>query len=175
MKIFNLKKALEFITEWPFWILFIFFVGGGGLLIFKMANTAVVEASVIPPELEDEIILASRFYNSEDCFAYEGLINGVTGVSSVHQGVIDSNKFNSVVMGLCYPPSDVNYAFSLTLNAPDAPEINPDAEDPHELGPVNTYNWDQGYESKEITEDVLVLVDGVLYNAELTIGIKNVR
>ena len=77
-------------TEWVFWLLYLLFVAGGAIIIFKMANTAVEEVSQIPSDLEDGMILIPRFYNSDYCFAYKGMVDGVY---SIHSRIIDLNKF----------------------------------------------------------------------------------
>ena len=68
MKVLISKKGTEVIDNWLFWIVFTFFVAVAGLIIHNIANAFVEEASKIPPKIEDEMILASRFYNSDECF-----------------------------------------------------------------------------------------------------------
>ena len=70
MKIFNSKKSTEVISDFPFYMLFAIFLGVLTLILVKLGNVSVAEASKIPEDLEDQFTLASRFYNSEECFAY---------------------------------------------------------------------------------------------------------
>ena len=148
-------------SNWPFWIAFTMAVAGVGLAIVKIANVNVEDAAKIPYGVEDELILASRFYNSEDCFAYED------EMERVHMGVIDSSKFEENNMEKCFPRSSVNYAFSLSLEITQPPTFN--------KGPIKTFNWEKGFAEKEIIEDVFVLHDDTKYQGELIIKIKNVQ
>ena len=148
-------------SNWPFWIVFTMAVAGVGLAIVKISNVNVEDAAKIPYGVEDELILASRFYNSEDCFAYED------EMERVHMGVIDSSKFEENNMEKCFPRSSVNYAFSLSLEITQPPTFN--------KGPIKTFNWEKGFAEKEIIEDVFVLHDDTKYQGELIIKIKNVQ
>lgn len=162
MKIFNLKKSLAVIANWGPWMLFIVAVGMVAIIIVKIANVNVADATRIPPELEDEMVLAPRFYNSEGCFAYKDELG------RVHTQVIDPHEFNQESMEKCFPESSVGYAFSLLLSAPDIFTGS--------SGPIHTSNWPGGYPDKEIIEDVYV-VDalGKKYPGRLRIKVKNVR
>ena len=160
MKI-HYKKSQEAMSNWPFWIVFTMAVAGVGLAIVKISNVNVEDAAKIPYGVEDELILASRFYNSEDCFAYED------EMERVHMGVIDSSKFEENNMEKCFPRSSVNYAFSLSLEITQPPTFN--------KGPIKTFNWEKGFAEKEIIEDVFVLHDDTKYQGELIIKIKNVQ
>ena len=148
-------------SNWPFWIAFTMAVAGVGLAIVKIANVNVEDAAKIPYGVEDELILASRFYNSEDCFAYED------EMERVHMGVIDSSKFEENNMEKCFPRSSVNYAFSLSLEITQPHTFN--------KGPIKTFNWEKGFAEKEIIEDVFVLHDDTKYQGKLIIKIKNVQ
>ena len=64
MKIFSFKKGVEVIAYWFYFILFAIAVGGVVIFIVKTANVSIAEASKIPEDIEDELILASRFFNS---------------------------------------------------------------------------------------------------------------
>lgn len=166
MKIFSFKKSTEVIANWIFWIFFAVAVGVVGIIIVKIANVSVEEASRIPPDLEDELILASRFYNSEKCFVYQD------EVGRVHTKVIDASKFIQANMDKCFSESDVKYAYSLLLRIPDLdePPIHT-----FELGPIKTFNYiSGGYIHKEIIEDVFVMYENVKYEGNLRIEIKNV-
>ena len=165
MKI-HYKKSQEAMSNWPFWIAFTMAVAGVGLAIVKIANVNVEDAAKIPYGVEDELILASRFYNSEDCFAYED------EMERVHMGVIDSSKFQENNMETCFSRSNVNYAFSLSLQIPDLGER---PQHTFELGPIKTFNWEKGFAEKEIIEDVFVLHDDTKYQGKLIIKIKNVQ
>jgi hypothetical protein len=173
MKLFYSKKAVKVVSNWPYWIVYGLLVSLVGVAIAEIAKTKVVVASLIPSDLEDEVVLASRFYNSEKCFAYEG---EVENINTVHTRIIDSREFNQRKMNRCFAGlsgiSKVEYAFSLSLTIPD-----PDDESQNilELGPIETFNWGTGdYASEEIIEDVFVMHEGIKYNGKLRIRIKNV-
>jgi len=161
MKIFNFKKAQGVISNWPFWIMFGIAVAVVALILVNIANVNIADVSTVPEGLEDEIVLISRFYNSEDCFAYED------EMERVHMGVIDSSKFEENNMEKCFPRSSVNYAFSLSLEITQPPTFN--------KGPIKTFNWEKGFAEKEIIEDVFVLHDDTKYQGKLIIKIKNVQ
>jgi hypothetical protein len=161
MKIFNFKKAQGVISNWPFWIMFGIAVAVVALILVNIANVNIADVSTVPEGLEDEIVLISRFYNSEDCFAYED------EMERVHMGVIDSSKFEENNMEKCFPRSSVNYAFSLSLEITQPHTFN--------KGPIKTFNWEKGFAEKEIIEDVFVLHDDTKYQGELIIKIKNVQ
>ncbi len=161
MKIFNFKKAQGVISNWPFWIMFGIAVAVVALILVNIANVNIADVSTVPEGLEDEIVLISRFYNSEDCFAYED------EMERVHMGVIDSSKFEENNMEKCFPRSSVNYAFSLSLEITQPLTFN--------KGPIKTFNWEKGFAEKEIIEDVFVLHDDTKYQGELIIKIKNVQ
>ena len=132
MKIFKFKKSTEVIEHWPFWILFSIVISIIGIVLFKLSGVSVEDASKIPEGLEDEIILASRFYNSADCFVY------IDDVNAHHPGVIDRAKFTQNNLNNCFPQSDVSYAFSLLLLKYLPPGI---AGPPEPIGPFKTSNW----------------------------------
>lgn len=160
------KKSQEVISNWPFWIAFTIAVAGVGLAIVAVANVDVEEASKIQPKIEDELVLIPRFYNSEDCFAYQGESEKIIGV---HTRVIDPIKFTEANLdNKCFPVSNVNYAFLLSLEVPEETTLN--------KGPIATFNWVEGIAPKTITEEVFVFDrdEGIKYNAKLVIGIKNV-
>ena len=166
MRIFSFKRGVEVIENWIFWIFFAIAVAVVGMIIVKIANLSIEEASKIPKDMEDEFILASRFYNSENCFAYQD------EVGRVHTRVIDINKFTQEQMGKCFPESGAKYAYSLILSK-SLPQgvFGP----PIPIGPINTYNYPaEGYANKEIVEDVLIFYDSE-YKGELRIRIKNVE
>ena len=163
MKI-HYKKSQEAMSNWPFWIAFTMAVAGVGLAIVKIANVNVEDAAKIPYGVEDELILASRFYNSEDCFAYED------EVGRVYSKSVDVSKFRQDNMEECFSRSRIKYAFSLSLKVfdfSDPPVIS-------ELGPIHTFGWTGERASKVIIEDVLVFQGGIKYKGKLTIAIKNV-
>ena len=101
MKIFSSKKGTDVIENWIFWILFALAVGVVGIIIYNTANANVAEASKIPEDLEDELILASRFYNSKDCFAYQDELG------RVYTKVINSSEFTQKNMDKCFPKGDI--------------------------------------------------------------------
>jgi len=163
MKIF--KKALAEISSWPFRIFFIIAVGITVIVIVKIANLSVSEATKIPIDLEDELILIHRFYNSEDCFAYKDEIG------LVHSKIIDINKFKQETMERCFPESYVKYAFSLLLNVPQLDVLGTS----YNVGPINTFNWVGGIGTKIIIEEVFVVINKKEYDGKLRINIKNVE
>lgn len=173
MKIFYSKKAVEIVTNWIYWIVYGLLVCIVAVAIAEIAKTKVIAASIIPSDLEDEVILASRFYTSEKCFAYKGELEGI---NTVHAGTIDSRKFNQGMLDRCFAGlsgiSKVGYAFSLSLEALDsrlATGFNFDTQ------PVKTFNFGTGdYASQELLNDVFVLHEGVKYNGKMRIRIKNV-
>ena len=167
MKI-HYKKSQEAMSNWPFWIVFTMAVAGVGLAIVKISNVNVEDAAKIPYGVEDELILASRFYNSEDCFAYED------EVGRVYSQSIDVSKFTqeNMDLGLCFSRSRIKYAFSLSLKVIDF--SNPPLVS-SELGPINTFGWTGESASKAIIEDVLVFQGGSKHKGKLTIAVKNVR
>lgn len=166
MKIFNYKKA-SFVDEWGPWIFFIIAVGVVGIIIVKLANVNVSSGTNIPEGLEDELVLAARFYNSEDCFAY------VDDVGRVHPKVIDVNKFTQENMNKCFPQGEVKYAFSLSLSVPRPRTSGPGP--PLVLGPINTFNWWPGFERNVVLEDIFIILDGNKIAGNLKINIKNVK
>ena len=166
MKILNSKKSTEVISNWPFWMIFVVVIGFMIIILVKIGNISVAEASRIPPSLEDEVLLASRFYNSGECFAY------VDESGRVHTNTIELEKFTKENLDICYPPTNVNYAFQLLLEPPAVP-----------VGPVifpakqiQTFNWINGkFEDKRIEEDIAVRVFNNFHTAKLTIKIQNVQ
>ncbi len=167
MKIFNHKKSQGALSNYPFWICFTIAIGIVSLIIVKIANVGVDEASRIPKDVEDKISLIPRFYSSGDCFAY------TDDVGRVHARVIDANEFENVNMGNCFQRSDVRYAFSISLEVPDNSNLN--------VGPKNTFNWEGGPASNPVIEDVIVFdrimvggeLEDKLYQGKLIIGIKD--
>ncbi len=169
MKIFRFKKGVEIIEYWPYWIFFAIATAVVIIILLKIANVSVAEASKIPEDTEDELVLASRFFNSGDCFAYQD------DVGMVHPYVIDEARFTQDAMGKCFQgsgSSNVKYAFSLMLlKYPPPGKIGP----PLPIGPITTFNYiTGGYSQKEITKKVLVFHEGMEYNGEVLIKIKDV-
>ena len=165
MKIFSHKKSQGALSNYPFWICFTIAIGIVSLIIVKIANVGVDEASRIPKDVEDKISLIPRFYSSGDCFAY------TDDVGRVHARVIDANEFENVNMGNCFQRSDVRYAFSISLEVLGV--VN--------KGPINTFNWEGGPASNPVIEDVIVFdrimvggeLEDKLYQGKLIIGIKD--
>ena len=169
MKILRSKKGVEIVEYWPYWIFFAIATAVVIIILVKIANVSVVEASKIPEDTEDEVILASRFFNSGDCFAYKD------DAGRVHPYVIDEDKFTQDIMNKCFQrsdPSNVKYAFSLMLlKYPPAGETG----SPTSIGPITTFNYIAGgYSQKEIINKVLVFHEGVESNGGVLIKIKNV-
>ena len=171
MKIFSFKKGTEVIANWLFWIIFALAVGVVGIIIYSIANANVAEASKIPKDIEDELILPSRFYNSEKCFAYQD------DVGRVYPKVINSSEFTRENMDKCFPKGDiwnkVKYAYLLTLEQPFK-GIGPIWT--FNTLPIKTFNYpEEGYPQKAISEDVFVFYGDKKYNGKLRIKIKNVE
>ena len=159
MKIFSFKKGTEVIANWLFWILFAIAVAVVGVIIANISNISVEEASKIPVGLE-ELILASRFYNSEKCFAYQDEFE------IVHTKSIDKSEFTKEKLDTCFPGDNteqpIKYSFSLRLlPLPD---------------PINTTNWIEGGPViKEIKEDVFIFDNDVKTRGTLIVEIQNVE
>ncbi len=166
MKIFNSKKSTEVVSNWPFWMIFVVAIGFMIIIIVKTGNVSVAEASRIPPSLEDEVLLASRFYNLGECFAY------VDESGRVHSKIIDQEKFTKETLDSCYAPSNANYAFQLVLEPPFV-EIGPKV---FPLSQIQTYNWISGkFENTRIEDNVMVIFNNNNYEGKLTIKIQNVQ
>ncbi len=166
MKIFSFKKSTEIISNWFFFILFAVALGAAVIVIVNVANVSVAEASKIPKGIEEELILISRFYYSENCFAYQD------GVGRVHTGVIDSDKFEQANMDdkcfKCFPENNVRYAYQLSLEQSPSGSFG--------TASIKTSNWEEGsYAAKEMAEDVLVFYEGKKHNGKLRIKIQNVE
>jgi len=165
------KRSTEVMSSWPFWILFVVVIGSISVIIVKIGNVSVAEASAIPEGLEDEIILASRFFNSENCFTYQDELG------RIYPGVFDTEKVTQENMDKCFPPAidsktKVEYAFSLILTVPRPREADPGP--PIVKGPVKTFNFEDRLSEKEITEDVFVMLAGKRYDGILRIKIQDV-
>lgn len=161
MKIFDCKKAAEeILSNVIFLALFAMILGVGTIVLAITCSSCIGQAASMPADLEDQLILIPRFYNSEDCFAYKDRFG------NVHTKTIDLNKFNQENMDICFPQSDVNYAFRLSL---EIPELDVD------IKPVYSSNWIGGITKKKVEENVLVLSEGTKYNGKLNIGIKDVK
>ncbi|MBS3129023.1 hypothetical protein J4410_07825 [Candidatus Woesearchaeota archaeon] len=160
------KKSSSVITDVLFWMAFAVAIGVVTSFILGVCGVNVKDATRIPENLEDEVMLAPRFYNSEKCFAYIGPFN------IVHPKLIDASRFNQDTMDeSCFPESEVSYSFKLRLEQ-DFEGIGPKLS----FGPIKTHNWiDLGYESKRIVEKVLFLHSGAIYNGNLIIDVKNVE
>ena len=177
MKIFKSKKSdigdIGVIAKLPFWGMFVVLLGVMMIILIKLGNVSVTEASEIPEDLEEQFILASRFYNSPDCFAYKD------EVDRVHTKVIDYRKFTKPNLDTCYPSSSTNYAFQLSLEPPTPPGgIGPPVFPPLVL---ETSNWIQGkFEKIEALQDVNVIysrggINFDNYNGKLRIKIQDVQ
>lgn len=162
----NTKKALSAISNMPFLMAFVVAIGVATAFLTWTGYEAVEEASIIPNDLEDIIILIPRFYNSPDCFAY------VDDVGRVHPGIIDPDKFTKDILNeKCFPPSYVNYAFRMSLKEDfeNGPKII-------DFDSIETFNWDQSkLVDKEIAQNVPFFFNDRLYDGILTIKIKDVE
>ena len=166
MRIFNSKKSTEVVSNWPFWMIFVVAIGFMVIIIVKTGNISVAEASRIPPDLEDAVLLPSRFYNSGDCFAY------VDDAGRVHTNTIDLEKFTKANLDICYPPSNAAYAFQLLLEPPAVPM----APVIFSAKQIQTFNWINGkFEDKRIEEGIAVRVFNNFHTTKLTIKIQNAQ
>jgi len=166
MRIFNSKKSTEVVSNWPFWMIFVVAIGFMVIIIIRIGNISVAEASRIPHSLEDEVLLASRFYNLGECFAY------VDESGRVHSKTIDQKKFTKETLDSCYAPSNAIYAFQLVLEPPFV-EIGPPV---FPASQIQTYNWIPGkFENTRIEDNVMVVFNDNNYNGKLTIKIQNVQ
>lgn len=152
------KKGTEIIADLPWFIAFVFILGITSSVFYVVIFQRISEAAEIQEDVE-ELILASRFYSSENCFAYED------EAGKVHDKTIDLSKFNQEQMIKCFPKSNVAYAFSLSLEIPG-----------FDIDPIRTFNWVGTYATKEIIEIVKVM-DGnkEIPSTDLRIKIKNVK
>ena len=166
MRIIASKKSEEAISSWPFFMLFVAAAGAMVLVIVKIGNVNVAEASKIPIELEDEVLLASRFYNLGECFAY------VDDVGRVNTNIIDQKKFTKDNLDQCYPRTGSNYAFELLLEPPSVavgPPLFPKLQ-------IRTFNCVPGkFENSRIDKDVMVVSNNNLYHGMLAISIQNAK
>ncbi len=176
IKFFRHKKATEVISSWPFWIFFAVALGITVMIIAKIGNVSVESASIIPNELEDEMLLAARFSNSEKCIAYKA------DVGREHSGIISQTNFNQDNLNRCFPQGNprnmVGYAFSLTLSKFLLPGVAGPIEPP--IGPINTFNWDSSFPAaKVINEDVYIFYVsggiGAITFGRLQIEVQNVQ
>ena len=159
MKIFSSKKGTEAISNWIFWMVFAIVVAAVSIIIVNISNISVEQASKIPPNLEDKLILASRFYNSEKCFAYQDEFG------RVHTKSINKNRFTPDNIDACFPESQVKYAFLLTLSGL-----------PEDIDPIQTSKWDEdGIVTKEIKGEVFIFDNDVITKGTLIIQIQNVE
>lgn len=165
MKIVNSKKSTEVVSNWPFWLIFVVAIGFMVIIIVKIGNVSVAEASKIPQSLEDEVLLASRFYNLGECFAY------VDESGRVHSKIIDQKKFTKETLDSCYAPSNAIYAFQLVLEPLPVPMVVvfPSSQ-------IQTYNWIAGkFENTRIEKNVMVVFNDNTYEGRLTIKIQNAQ
>jgi hypothetical protein len=161
MRILHHKNAVEAISDVPFWMFFVFAVGITSIVLVYMGNSFVEKAAEIPITMEDELTLSSRFYNSQNCFAY------TDNSGAVYLTVIDFNRFNQETMAKCFMESNVKYAFSLSLEIPKLKDF----ESPQ----ISTFNWEEDYlATKKIGQDVLILYNNAIHKGRLIISIKNV-
>lgn len=168
IKIFRHKKAAEeAIARWPFWIVFSMTLGFIVVVIARLGNASVEEASIIPNGIEDEFSLAPRFYNSADCFVY------VDDIGMAHPGIIDQAKFTKANLDKCFPSSSVKYSFSLLLSKYLPPGI---AGPPGPVGNLKTLNWiSEGDISKIAYEPVFIFDANEISKGLLSIEVKNVQ
>ncbi|MEK6949654.1 MAG: hypothetical protein AABX34_05500 [Nanoarchaeota archaeon] len=161
--VFNSKKSTEVVSNWPFWMIFVVVMGFMVMIVVKTGNISVAEASRIPQSLEDEVLLAPRFYNLGECFAY------VDESGRVHSKIIDQTKFTKERLDSCYAPSNANYAFQLILEPPIGQPEFP-------LSQIQTYNWIAGkFENTRIEDKVMVVFGNNIYEGKLAIKIQNVK
>ncbi|MFH0868509.1 MAG: hypothetical protein V1831_04300 [Candidatus Woesearchaeota archaeon] len=166
----NKKGEGTAVAYWFFWILF----GSVAVsiiitIIVSLHNSSISQAAKIPENIEDELVLAARFYNSDDCFAYKD------DIGRVHPKIINATIFNQGNLTECFLGSNVKYAFRLILEQP----LSEGVYGPiwtFNTEPIKTFNWvDEGDAAKEISEDVWVLHGNQKYKGVLRIQIQNVK
>jgi hypothetical protein len=156
------------ISNWLFWIMYVGAIGMVIIFIVKIGTTFAEESSAIPLNLEDEIVLISRFYNSDNCFAYKDEL-GLT-----HPKVLDPNKLNQDQLNSkCFPSGNVNYAFSIWVEQ-DLPEGILGPPFPFTTQKLFTKNYLGGLEDKFFYESVIIMDNEVRMNALMVIGVKYV-
>jgi len=154
----NNKKSVVGVSQ-LFWTVFIIFILVMVILIRVIGLGTVSESAIIPKDVE-EYTLISRFYNSENCFAYQDEITG-----RVYPKTIDLSKFTEENMNKCFQSQGISYAFSLSLKSESLKDVNP----------INTDNWYKGPSQKEFVENVLVKDQDMIHKyVKLTIKVKNV-
>ena len=142
MRILNNKKATAVISNFPFWMFYVVAVSITSIVIVYIGTSFVAKAAEIPPNMEDELTLASRFYNS----------------GTVHPRLIDFNKFNQETMSRCFPESNVKYAFLLSLKIPKLQNT-----ENFSIPDVETYNWEKDYlATKKMSQDIMVLYNNAI-------------
>jgi len=139
-------------------------IGIGAVITVFLGNALTAQTIYIPTDVE-ELLLAQRFYNSPDCFAYQDDIRD-------YIKVIDLTKFGDGFTTACFPTSNVKYAFSLSLDVPGL-RMFPTT---YNFGPINTNNWIESFSAKEKVEEVTI-IDGFgdKYEAKLNIRINDVK
>lgn len=162
MKIYNSKKATENWTPdtLPFWMFFVIALSFTVLFFVWIITPFVAEAAVVPEGVKGTI-LAQRFVNSPNCFAYLD-----EDSERVYQKTVDWEKFTEENMKKCYQTEDKGIsAFKLTLSVP-LTDITKS---------IGTPNWREGYLVKESSfKEVLVRYNGKLYKTRLMIEAQNV-
>lgn len=160
------KKASITFTDILFGIVLAASLGLITAYVLWVCGVNLSEATRIPLNVEDEIAIAPRFYNSEKCFAY------IDENNKLHPKLVDTTKFNQDILDtICFPKSEVIYSFKLRVEQ-DFEGIGPKLV----FGPIKTHNWiDLGYESKRIVEKVHFLYAGKIYDGKIIIDVKNVK
>lgn len=123
-------------------------------LLVYMSNMSLTNISATPASLE-EYIVTSRFFYSEDCFAYS------------EQGriypVIDFEKFTDENLRKCYSSgSEKTKGYEITL----------EIEGEKEAKSVSTANF-KGFMRRKLVKDVFIFKDSKIVDGKITVGIQN--
>lgn len=92
----NNRGSYELGYKMVFWVVFIFFIAGLFLVFGQIIYSYKSQAVYVPAQFQADLI-ALRFSNSPDCFAYQD-----ADVKRVYPGSIDLTKFHQEGMGRCY-------------------------------------------------------------------------
>lgn len=90
------KGSYELGYKMMFWAVFIFFIAGLFLVFGQIIYSYKSQAVHVPAQFQADLI-ALRFSNNPDCFAYQD-----KDVQRVYPGSIDVAKFNQESMDRCY-------------------------------------------------------------------------
>ena len=125
-----------------------------GLVILILSHRSAI--TVTPPELES-FLLASRFVNSPQCFAYQDPFT-----TRVYPGLINMDRFKSEIIKDCYISATTkDFQFQLKLKNLDTKK--------EEI--IHTEEW-FNIPSFTIIESVQIKQDGKISNGQLLIFVQ---